>query len=92
MKPAAYIDNSGHPRHLSYLQGAKERELYGPLRPLFDAEALRRAERSLEAAYNIVCEYSEGRAASEAAQFIHADLEEIRSAIDGVKTHGEIQP
>ena len=36
MKPVAYIDHSGHPRHLSYLQGAKERELYGPLRPLYE--------------------------------------------------------
>jgi hypothetical protein len=36
MKPAAYIDNSGHPRHLSYLQGARERELYGPLRRLYE--------------------------------------------------------
>jgi hypothetical protein len=33
---AAWIDNSGHPKHLSYLQGVKERELYGPLRPLYE--------------------------------------------------------
>lgn len=42
---------------------------------------LRRSEQSLEAAYNVVCEYSEGRAASEAAQFIHADLEQVRGSL-----------
>jgi hypothetical protein len=37
--PVAWIDNSGHPRHQLYLQSAKERELYGPLRPLFEVPA-----------------------------------------------------
>jgi hypothetical protein len=35
-KPAAWIDNSGHPRHISYVQSATERRLYGPLRPLYE--------------------------------------------------------
>jgi hypothetical protein len=34
-KPAAWIDGSGHPRHISYVQSATERRLYGPLRPLY---------------------------------------------------------
>jgi hypothetical protein len=35
-KPAAWIDGSGHPRHISYVQSATERRLYGPLRPLYE--------------------------------------------------------
>lgn len=37
-EPVAWIDASGHPKHLSYRQGARERELYGPLQPLVRAE------------------------------------------------------
>ena len=36
-EPVAWIDNSGHPHHLSYVQGHQERRLYGPLRPLYAA-------------------------------------------------------
>lgn len=39
-KPVAWIDNSGHPRHLSYVQSVRERQLYGPLRPLYDQAAI----------------------------------------------------
>jgi hypothetical protein len=35
-KPAAWIDGSGHPRHISYVQSATEKRLYGPLRPLYE--------------------------------------------------------
>jgi len=34
-EPVAWIDDSGHPKHLSHLQSATERRLYGPLRPLY---------------------------------------------------------
>jgi hypothetical protein len=37
-KPAAWIDGSGHPRHISYVQSATERRLYGPLRPLYERQ------------------------------------------------------
>lgn len=40
VKPVAWIDNSGHPHHLSYVQGVREKQLYGPLRPLYDQAAL----------------------------------------------------
>ena len=33
--PAAWIDRSWHPHHLSYMQGARERQLYGTLQPLY---------------------------------------------------------
>ena len=33
VRPVAWIDRSGHPNHLSYMQGARERQLYGPLQP-----------------------------------------------------------
>ena len=36
-KPVAYIDNSGHPSHRTYVQSVAEKRLYGPLRPLFSA-------------------------------------------------------
>ena len=36
-EPVAWIDDSGHPKHLSHLQSATERRLYGPLRPLYTA-------------------------------------------------------
>lgn len=35
VRPAAWIDGSDHPRHLSYVQGSRERQLYGPLKPLY---------------------------------------------------------
>lgn len=40
LKPAAWIDRSGHPKHLSHIQGVAERRLYGPLEPLYDQQAL----------------------------------------------------
>jgi hypothetical protein len=40
LKPAAWIDRSGHPKHLNHLQGVAERKLYGPLEPLYDGQAL----------------------------------------------------
>ena len=40
VRPRAWIDNSGHPRHLSYVQGVAERRLYGPLQPLYDEQTL----------------------------------------------------
>ena len=36
-QPVAWIDNSGHPHHLSYMQGIREKQLYGPLQPLYAA-------------------------------------------------------
>ena len=39
-KPAAWIDNSGHPHHLRYIQGAAEGRLYGPLQPLYTQAAV----------------------------------------------------
>lgn len=39
-KPSAWIDNSGHPHHLSYVQGVRERQLYGALQPLYGQDAL----------------------------------------------------
>jgi hypothetical protein len=35
MEPAAWIDNTGHPKHRLYRQSATEKRLYGPLRPLY---------------------------------------------------------
>jgi len=35
-EPVAWIDNSGHPRHIRYWQSATEKRLYGPLRPLYE--------------------------------------------------------
>ncbi len=43
VKVAAWIDRSGHPHHLSHVQGIQERQLYGPLQPLFDGAELWRA-------------------------------------------------
>jgi hypothetical protein len=37
MEPAAWIDNTGHPKHRLYRQSATEKRLYGPLRPLYAA-------------------------------------------------------
>jgi hypothetical protein len=37
IKPVAWIDKSGHPKHLSYVQGVREKQLYGPLRPLYES-------------------------------------------------------
>jgi len=31
----AWMDSSGHPKHISYVQSATELRLYGPLKPLF---------------------------------------------------------
>lgn len=48
IKPAAWIDNSGHPKHVLYYQSATERKLYGPLQPLYgqaDLDAAVAAER-----------------------------------------------
>ena len=39
-KPAAWMDDSGHPRHVGHVQTATERRLYGPLRPLFEQAAI----------------------------------------------------
>lgn len=39
-KPSAWIDNSGHPHHLSYVQGVRERQLYGALQPLYEQDDL----------------------------------------------------
>lgn len=39
-KPSAWIDNSGHPHHLSYVQGVRERQLYGALQPLYEHDDL----------------------------------------------------
>ncbi len=39
-KPAAWIDNSGHPHHLRKVQVPTETRLCGPLRPLFEQAAL----------------------------------------------------
>lgn len=36
-KPVAWIDSSGHPKHLSYMQGIREKQLYGELQPLYTA-------------------------------------------------------
>lgn len=41
-EPVAWIDDSGHPRHLSYVQGVREKQLYGPLRPLYTAPTPRK--------------------------------------------------
>jgi hypothetical protein len=37
MEPAAWIDNTGHPKHRLYRQSTTEKRLYGPLRPLYAA-------------------------------------------------------
>jgi hypothetical protein len=42
---------------------------------------LKSNKQALESAYNIVLEYDEGRAASEAAQFIHADIARIDAVL-----------
>ena len=53
-EPVAWIDNSGHPHHLRYVQSATEKHLYGPLRPLYehaasdDTALLRQALEALE--------------------------------------------
>ena len=40
VRPAAWIDSSGYPHHLSHVQGVSERRLYGPLQPLYDKAGL----------------------------------------------------
>ena len=40
LKPAAWIAGNGHPHHLNHIQGVRERQLYGPLRPLYDEQTL----------------------------------------------------
>ena len=35
-EPMAWIDSMGHPQHLSAIQGVREKQLYGPWRPLYD--------------------------------------------------------
>ncbi len=40
VRPCAWINASGHPHHLSYVQGATESRLHGPLQPLFDEQTL----------------------------------------------------
>ena len=35
-EPMAWIDSMGHPHHLSAIQGVREKQLYGPWRPLYD--------------------------------------------------------
>ena len=35
-EPVAWIDSMGHPHHLSAIQGVREKQLYGPWRPLYD--------------------------------------------------------
>ena len=34
-EPVAWIDSSGHPKHLSHVQGIREKQLYGELKPLY---------------------------------------------------------
>ena len=34
-EPVAWIDDSGHPKHISYCQSVAEKKLYGDLRPLY---------------------------------------------------------
>ncbi len=34
-EPVAWIDDSGHPKHLRHWQSSTENHLYGPLRPLY---------------------------------------------------------
>jgi hypothetical protein len=36
-EPVAWIDNSGHPKHMSHVQSISERKLYGARRPLYEA-------------------------------------------------------
>ena len=36
-EPVAWIDNSGHPKHMSHVQSVSERKLYGARRPLYEA-------------------------------------------------------
>ncbi len=40
IKPVAWIDNSGHPHHLRYRQGVREKQLYGNLQPLYNQAAI----------------------------------------------------
>jgi len=40
VRPCAWIDANGYPHHLSYVQGVRERRLYGPLEPLYDGQTL----------------------------------------------------
>jgi hypothetical protein len=53
-EPVAWIDDSEHPKHRLYRQSARERRLYGPLRPLYlhpapdHREAMRLALEALE--------------------------------------------
>ena len=35
-EPVAWIDSMGHPHHISAIQGIREKQLYGPWRPLYD--------------------------------------------------------
>ena len=35
-EPVAWIDSNGHPHHLSAIQGVREKQLYGPWRPLYE--------------------------------------------------------
>jgi hypothetical protein len=41
-EPVAWIDNSGHPKHMSHVQSVSERKLYGARRPLYEAPQQRK--------------------------------------------------
>ena len=77
-KPVAWIDKSGHPHHLRYIQGAAEGRLYGPLQPLYDQAAIDAAvaaerERCAAVCDTIARQYkgeSHGHAAERAANAI----------------------
>ena len=53
-EPVAWIDGSGHPRHLSYRQSAQEHRLYGPLRPLVAVDIKQPAAPSVPTGWRLV--------------------------------------
>jgi hypothetical protein len=94
LKPAAWIDRSGHPKHLSHMQGVAERRLYGPLEPLYDSQTLwnacaRAAEIERARCAKVVEAYrvpvGNSAAGEMAAEWTMDALREIRDAIRGAQ-------
>lgn len=70
-EPVAWIDDSGHPKHLSHLQSATERRLYGPLRPLYTAPPQRKP-LTREEAIALWADKSDGPSNSEIVLYCRA--------------------
>jgi hypothetical protein len=74
-EPVAWIDNSGHPKHMSHVQSVLERKLYGAQRPLYEAPQQRTwvGLTDMERHEIMVCNYARTELL---AQAIEAKLKE----------------